>query len=132
MRKRKALLLGTLGILLVVSTVRALGSAPITYAINWWVMGGGGGTSSGGPYTLSGTLGQGVVGSSSSGGYEIGAGFWYGVPAAGPTATPTHTLTPTRTNTPTPTRTATPTVGPSPTATLTGYWLYLPVLMKNL
>jgi len=49
----------------------------LTYA--WWVrplpMSAGGGTSSGGSYTLTGTIGQPITGSSSGGPYVLTSGF---------------------------------------------------------
>ena len=54
-----------------------------TYQIDWWVIGSGGGTSQSANYQLSGTVGQPIVGRSSSANYSIEAGFWVGA-AAGP------------------------------------------------
>lgn len=47
------------------------------YSINWYKIAGGGGTSSGGNYTLSGTIGQHDAGGPMTGpGYSITGGFW--------------------------------------------------------
>jgi hypothetical protein len=46
------------------------------YTITRWTMDGGGGTSSGGGYTLSGTIGQPDIGFMSGGGYTLAGGFW--------------------------------------------------------
>lgn len=47
------------------------------YNIDWYKIAGGGGTSSGGTYTLSGTIGQPDAGSQASGpGYVLTGGFW--------------------------------------------------------
>ncbi len=54
------------------ATVRA------DYEITWYSVDGGGGTSSGGSYTLVGTLGQADTGVSSGGEYVLSAGFWPG------------------------------------------------------
>lgn len=48
------------------------------YQIDWYTIDSGGGTSSGGPYTLTGTIGQPVAGWSESGKYELLGGFWSG------------------------------------------------------
>ena len=64
--------------------------AQAQYRIDWYTVDGGGGTSSGGPYTLSGTIGQpdaDVVSLCSADGgpgcvnptYELTGGFWAGV-----------------------------------------------------
>lgn len=46
------------------------------YSIDWFTIDGGGGTSSGGPYTLSGTIGQPDAGRLSGGTYTLEGGFW--------------------------------------------------------
>jgi len=45
------------------------------YEIPWYSIDGGGGTSTGGPYSLTGTIGQADTGVSSGGGYVLSAGF---------------------------------------------------------
>lgn len=50
------------------------------YEISWSTIDGGGGQSSGGPYTLVGTIGQADAGWSSGGDYELLGGFWPGGP----------------------------------------------------
>ena len=71
--------------------------AQAQYAIDWYTIDGGGGTSNGGPYTLTGTIGQvdaEVVSLCSADGgpgcvnptYELTGGFWVGLGSA---ATPT-------------------------------------------
>jgi len=95
MRKRTALLLGVLGILLIAAPVVVYGQdggAPVpSYRIGWWVIGGGGGASQSSGYKLNGTIGQGIAGEMQSSGYRLKGGFWAGFPsaAAGPTLTPT-------------------------------------------
>ncbi len=50
-----------------------------TFGINWWTVDGGGGMSStGGGYSLSGTIGQPDAGQMSGGGYVLAGGFWSG------------------------------------------------------
>lgn len=46
------------------------------YAINWFTVDGGGGDSSGGQYTLRGTIGQPDAGIMSAAGFSISGGFW--------------------------------------------------------
>ncbi|GJM19571.1 MAG: hypothetical protein DHS20C14_17840 [Phycisphaeraceae bacterium] len=50
------------------------------YVLDWYTIDGGGGTSSGGVYTLSGTIGQHDAAAPSSGGvFTLAPGFWPGV-----------------------------------------------------
>ena len=54
--------------------------SPRSASISWWTVDGGGGTSSGGAYTLSGTIGQADASTPMSGGaYTLTGGFWAGV-----------------------------------------------------
>jgi len=53
------------------------------YSIDWFTIDGGGGTSSGGSYSVSGTIGQPDAGVSSGGNYTLVGGFW-GIIAAVP------------------------------------------------
>lgn len=46
------------------------------YSIDWFTIDGGGGTSSGGSYTLSGTIGQPDAGRLTGGSYTLDGGFW--------------------------------------------------------
>lgn len=59
------------------------------YAIDWFTIDGGGGTSSGGSYSLSGTIGQPDAGTLSGGSYTLEGGFWPGlvVPSTGESPT---------------------------------------------
>jgi len=50
----------------------------LDYTLPWWTADGGGGTSSGGSYTLSGTIGQPDAGLLQGGEYTLGGGFWGG------------------------------------------------------
>jgi hypothetical protein len=49
------------------------------YQIDWFTVDGGGGASSGGPYTLSGTIGQPEAATSIGGAYTLQGGFWSGI-----------------------------------------------------
>lgn len=46
------------------------------YSIDWHTIDGGGGTSTGGVYSVSGTIGQPEAGKMSGGSYTIDGGFW--------------------------------------------------------
>src|SRR3954463_3740950 len=59
------------------------------YRIDWYTIDGGGGTSSGGPYTLSGTIGQPDPGRLSGGNFVLDGGFWGGVFAVQQVGAPT-------------------------------------------
>ena len=47
-----------------------------SYSIDWFTIDGGGGTSTGGVYSVSGTIGQPDAGVSSGGNYSLIGGFW--------------------------------------------------------
>ena len=47
-----------------------------SFSIDWFTIDGGGGTSSGGNYTLSGTIGQPDAGTLTGGNYALQGGFW--------------------------------------------------------
>jgi hypothetical protein len=46
------------------------------YSIDWFTIDGGGGTSTGGTYSVSGTIGQPDAGRMSGGNYTLDGGFW--------------------------------------------------------
>ena len=55
----------------------ALSASAQTYSIDWYKVSGGGGTSTGGVYSVSGTLGQQDAGGPLTGGnYSLTGGFW--------------------------------------------------------
>lgn len=60
-----------------------------TYNIDWYTIDGGGGTSSGGGYTLSGTIGQPDAGMLAGGSYTLAGGFWGGAFAVQQVGSPT-------------------------------------------
>lgn len=71
---------------LLASAFLFLGTATAQYAIDWYTIDGGGGTSTGGVYSVSGTMGQPDAGEAMIGGlYELTGGFWavYAVPTPG-------------------------------------------------
>lgn len=47
-----------------------------SYSIDWFTLDGGGGTSTGGVYSVSGTIGQPDAGALSGGSYTLAGGFW--------------------------------------------------------
>jgi len=98
------------------------------FDLSWSTVDGGGGTfSSGGIYSVGGTVGQPDAGTLQGGIFAVRGGFW-GATASGPLPTPTNTPTPLPTQTPggptatpvpsnTPTETPTRTPTPLPTQT---------------
>jgi len=83
MKKHKAI--GTIARLAVLMTLLVVLIAPAAsgegaYVLDWSTIDGGGGTSSGGPYTLTGTIGQPDAAYSAGGDYELLGGFWPGGP----------------------------------------------------
>jgi hypothetical protein len=60
--------------------VLAGSSANGQYKLSWYTIDGGGGRSSGGDFTLTGTIGQPDAAYSADGGYELLGGFWPGGP----------------------------------------------------
>lgn len=65
---------------IVVLIVLVSSSANGQYELSWYTIDGGGGRSSGGPYTLTGTIGQPDAAVVSGGDYELLGGFWPGGP----------------------------------------------------
>src|SRR5688572_32852239 len=59
------------------------------FSIDWYTIDGGGGTSSGGAYTLSGTIGQPDAGTLAGGSYLLAGGFWGGAFAVQQVGSPT-------------------------------------------
>jgi hypothetical protein len=71
-----------------------------SYSIDWHTIDGGGGTSTGGVYSVSGSIGQPDAGSMSGGNYSLDGGFWAivsvvqtpGAPVLSILHTPTNTV----------------------------------------
>jgi hypothetical protein len=65
-------------ILSILSTVILFATPALgqSYSIDWHTIDGGGGTSTGGAYSVSGTIGQPDAGTLSGGSYAINGGFW--------------------------------------------------------
>src|SRR5262249_10525207 len=62
-------------------------AAAQAYSLNWSTVDGGGGTSSGGSYSISGTIGQPDAGRLTGGSYVLDGGFWGLIAANGPRLT---------------------------------------------
>ena len=77
--KRKAILITLLLLLLFVHGVQAMSSA--NFALDWFtpLTSGGGGPSTSANYAANVTVGQTVIGASSSPNFGIGMGYWYGL-----------------------------------------------------
>jgi hypothetical protein len=62
---------------IVAALLLPLAATAQTYSIDWYKISGGGGTSTGGVYTVSGTIGQHDAGGPMTGGsYSLTGGFW--------------------------------------------------------
>ena len=72
--KKQVILITMFALGLIVST--SLGQ----YELSWYTIDGGGGRSTGGPYALTGTIGQPDAAYSAAGNYELLGGFWPGGP----------------------------------------------------
>ena len=70
-----------------------------SYSIDWHTIDGGGGTSTGGVYSVSGTIGQPDAGTMSGGSYSVEGGFWEIVTAIQTPGAPLLTIRLTQTNT---------------------------------
>ena len=70
-----------------------------SYSIDWFTADGGGGSSTGGVYSVSGTIGQPDAGVMSGGNYALAGGFWSLVAAVQTPGAPLLTITTTTTNT---------------------------------
>jgi hypothetical protein len=80
---RRATSLCVLAILLLAGGM-ALAQSGGGYDLTWSTIDGGGATySTGGGYTLGGTIGQPDAGLLTGGGYSLGGGFWGGGPLSG-------------------------------------------------
>ena len=72
---KKWIVLGVLAVSLLLSSVAVANGA---LSVNWWVIGGGGGSATVGNTSLSGVIGQWMVGSHTVGTTQLGSGFWGG------------------------------------------------------
>jgi hypothetical protein len=76
--------------------VRGFGQS---YSIDWSTVDGGGGTSTGGVYSVSGTIGQPDAGAMSGGNYSLAGGFWSLLSVVQAPGAPALKITLTSTNT---------------------------------
>lgn len=84
MKKVRIVSLG-LAALLVLLLVQVAGAgSSANYAINWQVLSGGGAPAGAGNVTLNGSMGQPVIGLTSTGNTQIRSGYWYGITTSGP------------------------------------------------
>jgi hypothetical protein len=83
MRKKTAMLLAALVLSLAVGSaaLAAPGGPLSSFTIPWWTVDGGGGASSGGVYSLRGTIGQAEPGVHTGSSYTLIGGFWGGAVA---------------------------------------------------
>ena len=81
MRKYKWIALLVVALLALLLAVNVLAMSSPGYALEWYVpgTGAGGGEASSANYAVNLTVGQTVIGSSSSASYHTGLGYWYGV-----------------------------------------------------
>lgn len=93
MKSCKLLVLGCAGWLI------AAAASAQDYSIDWYKVAGGGGTSTGGTYTVSGTIGQPDAGVMSGGNYSLVGGFWAIISAIQTPGAPRLTITLTSGNT---------------------------------
>src|SRR6266699_156285 len=70
-----------------------------SYSLDWFTIDGGGGTSTGGLYSVSGTIGQPDAGKMSGGSYTIDGGFWGILAAVQTPGAPLLSIARTTTNT---------------------------------
>ena len=78
MEKQNPILVLVFGCALILATGYSVCFAD--YSIDWYTIDGGGGRSSGGDYSLVGTVGQADAGEMSGGDFELSGGFWGGGP----------------------------------------------------
>src|SRR5689334_15405980 len=70
-----------------------------SYSIDWFAIAGGGGTSTGGVFTVTGTIGQADAGHMSGGSFTLDGGFWSIIAAVQTPGAPTLRVVRTTTNT---------------------------------
>jgi hypothetical protein len=82
------------GLILVVLALAFSSAHAQQYSIGWYKVAGGGGTSTGGTYTVSGTIGQHDAGGPMAGGnYSLTGGFWALISAVQTSGLPLLTIT---------------------------------------
>jgi hypothetical protein len=86
-------------ILPVLALTALVAQAQTNYTIDWFTIDGGGGTSTGGTFSVSGTIGQPDAGTMSGGNYSLQGGFWGVIAAVQMPGSPLLTITLTGPNT---------------------------------
>ena len=81
------------------TSVLCLPALAQTYSIDWFTIDGGGGTSTGGVYSVSGTIGQPDAGTMSGGNFSLTGGFWSLLSVVQTPGAPLLTIARTTTNT---------------------------------
>lgn len=76
MRNKILLALVCVVVFSLAAVVAAQAQSGSGFDLHWNVIGGGGGTSSGSGFTVTGTLGQTAVSTSSGGDFSVAQGFW--------------------------------------------------------
>ncbi len=90
----------TTSCILLLCVCTCLGALAQTYSIDWFTIDGGGGTSTGGVYSLTGTIGQADAGATMRGGnFALDGGFWSLIAAVQTPGAPLLTISRTATNT---------------------------------
>ena len=64
------------GVTVLVLWMIAVAASAQSYSVDWYSIDGGGGTSTGGVYSVTGTIGQPDAGHMSGGNYSLDGGFW--------------------------------------------------------
>jgi hypothetical protein len=82
-----------------VLALTALSTQAQTYSLDWSTIDGGGGTSTGGVYSVTGTIGQPDAGQMSGGNYSVVGGFWGLIAAVQTPGAPFLSVSVTTTNT---------------------------------
>ena len=84
MTTRRIILIACLVTVLLTGAALAVAATNAGYSLDWFTVDGGGGTStsSGGNYSVSGTIGQPDAGTLTGGGYTVQGGFWGGLAAS--------------------------------------------------
>jgi hypothetical protein len=76
MKRETGLRKSAIFLLFLVLSFAATGLRAQSYSIDWFTIDGGGGTSTGGVFSVSGTIGQSDAGHMSGGNYTLDGGFW--------------------------------------------------------
>ncbi len=84
----KTILRALIGSWALITGSAALAQSGGGFDLTWSTIGGGGGTSLGGPYSLSGTIGQPDAGILRGGNYQLAGGFWSVIAPVQPPGTP--------------------------------------------